>query len=110
MTAGNRWAGHRPSSVERSVAAHSLGAEEAHQQEKGQNIRSAVHGGLRGIINTFAVVAGVAGAPFGSRVLLILGFANLIADGLSRPPETTSVSTLSHACCGAVSVELPGQP
>lgn len=36
-----------------------------------------------GIITTFAVVAGSAGALLSPRVVLILGFANLIADGFA---------------------------
>lgn len=36
-----------------------------------------------GIITTFAVVSGVSGASLSSSVVLILGFANLLADGLS---------------------------
>ena len=36
-----------------------------------------------GLITTFAVVAGSAGASFSPSVVLILGFANLFADGLS---------------------------
>jgi len=46
-------------------------------------LKSIVYGGLDGIITTFAVVAGVAGAALGSNIVLILGFANLIADGIS---------------------------
>jgi len=42
-----------------------------------------VYGGLDGIITTFAVVSGVAGAELDSRVILILGVGNLIADGFS---------------------------
>jgi len=42
-----------------------------------------VYGGLDGTITTFAVVAGVAGASLSSGVVLILGFANLIGDGIS---------------------------
>ena len=42
-----------------------------------------MYGGLDGIITTFAVVAGVAGASLSAGVVLILGFANLIADGIS---------------------------
>lgn len=49
----------------------------------GQYIKSAIYGGLDGTITTFAVVAGVAGASLNAGVVLILGFANLIADGLS---------------------------
>ncbi|PIN92917.1 hypothetical protein COU54_05080 [Candidatus Pacearchaeota archaeon CG10_big_fil_rev_8_21_14_0_10_31_24] len=46
-------------------------------------IKSLVYGGLDGIITTFAVVAGVIGASLSANVILILGFANLIADGIS---------------------------
>lgn len=42
-----------------------------------------VYGGIDGSITTFAVVAGAAGASLSSAVVLILGFANLFADGLS---------------------------
>lgn len=66
-----------------SVAAHSRRAEEKHQQQHGQYLKSAVYGGLDGIVTTFAVVAGVAGAELNAGIVLILGFANLIADGLS---------------------------
>lgn len=36
-----------------------------------------------GIVTTFAVIAGVAGADLSSGVILIIGFANLFADGFS---------------------------
>lgn len=42
-----------------------------------------VYGGMDGTVTTFAVVAGVAGADLGITVLIILGFANLFADGFS---------------------------
>lgn len=42
-----------------------------------------VYGGIDGSVTTFAVVAGAAGASLSSAVVLILGFANLLADGLS---------------------------
>ena len=42
-----------------------------------------VYGGIDGCITTFAVVAGSAGAELSITVILILGFANLLADGLS---------------------------
>ena len=42
-----------------------------------------VYGGIDGAITTFAVVAGVSGASLSSAVVLILGFANLLADGFS---------------------------
>ena len=40
-------------------------------------------GGLDGIITTFAVVATVAGADLSIEVIILMGFANLIADGIS---------------------------
>lgn len=42
-----------------------------------------VYGGMDGSVTTFAVVAGAAGAGLDSSVVIILGFANLIADGFS---------------------------
>lgn len=42
-----------------------------------------VYGGIDGAITTFAVVSGVVGAGLGSAIVLILGFANLFADGFS---------------------------
>jgi VIT1/CCC1 family predicted Fe2+/Mn2+ transporter len=49
----------------------------------GSYLKSLIYGGLDGIITTFAVVAGAAGARLSLDVILILGFANLVADGLS---------------------------
>jgi len=42
-----------------------------------------VYGGIDGAITTFAVVAGAEGASLGISVVVILGLANLIADGFS---------------------------
>jgi VIT1/CCC1 family predicted Fe2+/Mn2+ transporter len=42
-----------------------------------------VYGGIDGAVTTFAVVAGAEGAGLDSSVVIILGFANLIADGFS---------------------------
>ena len=74
--------------IKASVAAHSPGARaaaaaERHTQGQGRYIKSVVYGGLDGIITTFAVVAGVAGAALSAGIVLIMGFANLIADGIS---------------------------
>ncbi len=46
-------------------------------------LKAAVYGANDGIITTFAVVAGVAGAGLSPVVIVILGIANMIADGLS---------------------------
>ncbi|MAG16401.1 hypothetical protein CMO88_05065 [Candidatus Woesearchaeota archaeon] len=42
-----------------------------------------VYGAIDGAITTFAIVAGAAGANLSSSIVLILGFANLFADGFS---------------------------
>ncbi|MDJ0645405.1 MAG: VIT1/CCC1 transporter family protein [Flavobacteriaceae bacterium] len=42
-----------------------------------------VYGGIDGAVTTFAVVAGAVGAGLDTTVIIILGFANLFADGLS---------------------------
>lgn len=60
--------GHEPAGL-RGLAEHYL--------------KDLVYGANDGIITTFAVVAGVAGAQLDARIVLILGFANLLADGFS---------------------------
>ena len=46
-------------------------------------LRDFVYGGIDGAVTTFAVVAGTIGASLSTRIVLILGAANLIADGFS---------------------------
>lgn len=46
-------------------------------------LRDWVYGGIDGAITNFAIVAGVAGADLSSRVVLILGVVNILADGFS---------------------------
>ena len=46
-------------------------------------LRDFVYGAVDGAITTFAVVAGVAGANLDETIVIILGGANLIADGFS---------------------------
>jgi VIT1/CCC1 family predicted Fe2+/Mn2+ transporter len=58
-------------------------ANEEHGGAGSQYLGEMVYGGLDGIITTFAVVSGVAGAQLGTPVILILGLANLLADGFS---------------------------
>jgi vacuolar iron transporter family protein len=49
----------------------------------GHYLPDLVYGANDGIITTFAVVSGVVGASLANRVVVILGLANLFADGLS---------------------------
>lgn len=46
-------------------------------------LRDFIYGAVDGAVTTFAVVAGVAGASLSGGVVVILGLANLIADGFS---------------------------
>ena len=46
-------------------------------------IRDFIYGGIDGAVTTFAVVSGVSGAELPTSIVLILGFANLAADGFS---------------------------
>ncbi len=51
--------------------------------ERGQYLADAILSASDGVVTTFAVVAGSAGASLDTRIVLILGFANLFADGFS---------------------------
>ncbi|MBK8131407.1 MAG: VIT1/CCC1 transporter family protein [Gammaproteobacteria bacterium] len=46
-------------------------------------LKDFVYGAIDGAVTTFAVVAGVAGAGLAPGIIIILGFANLLADGFS---------------------------
>ena len=46
-------------------------------------LKEFVYGGIDGCVTTFAVVAGATGANLSSGIIIVLGFANLIADGFS---------------------------
>lgn len=50
---------------------------------KPQYVSDAVLGGIDGCVTTFAIVSGAVGAGFPSSVAIVLGFANLFADGFS---------------------------
>jgi VIT1/CCC1 family predicted Fe2+/Mn2+ transporter len=46
-------------------------------------LRDWVYGGIDGAVTTFAIVSAVAGAQLSAKVVLVLGIANLLADGFS---------------------------
>lgn len=58
--------------------------------QKPSYVRDFVYGGIDGAITTFAIVAGVIGAALSSKVILILGLANLFADGFSMAASNYS--------------------
>lgn len=59
-------------------------------------LRDWVYGGIDGAVTTFAVVAGVIGAELTNRVVLILGAANLVADGFSMAASNYSGTKTEH--------------
>jgi len=83
-----------------SAHAHTANAISAAKEEHGgagsQYLGEMVYGGLDGIITTFAVVSGVAGAQLGTPVILILGLANLLADGFSMATGAYLSSKSEH--------------
>ncbi|MCR4335414.1 MAG: VIT1/CCC1 transporter family protein [archaeon] len=71
--------------MEATKKAHSHEAfdKEQNQESYGDYLGDMVYGALDGIVTTFAVVAGSSGAGLGAGIIIVLGFANLLADGLS---------------------------
>lgn len=64
---------HTPEAVQRRLEG----------EPSGNYLRDFVYGAVDGTVTTFAVVAGAAGALLSSRIVIILGLANLFADGFS---------------------------
>ncbi|BAS27748.1 VIT1/CCC1 transporter family protein [Limnochorda pilosa] len=77
-----------PDAAARAHEMNRIAAEEPHEQERGKYLSDAVLGASDGIVTTFAVVAGVTGAALSPTIVLILGLANLLGDGLSMAAGT----------------------
>lgn len=58
-------------------------AAELHGSPLGPWIHDIVYGAHDGIVTTFAIVAGTAGAELSTGIVVVLGIANLLADGVS---------------------------
>ncbi|ETO31266.1 hypothetical protein RFI_05854 [Reticulomyxa filosa] len=56
---------------------------EENHKNLGEIVKSVVYGGLDGIITTFAIVSSVHGANLPQAVVLVVGFANVIANAFS---------------------------
>lgn len=59
-------------------------------------LRDWVYGGIDGAVTTFAVVAGVMGAQLSTIIILILGAANLLADGFSMAASNYAGTRAEH--------------
>lgn len=53
------------------------------RSEKFSYLRDLVYGAVDGAVTTFAIVAGVQGAGLSTSIIVILGAANIVADGFS---------------------------
>ncbi|WP_375570348.1 VIT1/CCC1 transporter family protein [Ahrensia marina] len=58
-------------------------AKRLREEHRANYLQDWVYGGIDGAVTTFAIVAGSLGASLSAKIILILGFANLLADGLS---------------------------
>ncbi len=58
-------------------------AERISARKSGDFLRDTVFGGIDGTVTTFAIISGVSGAGMSHGVILVLGIANLLADGFS---------------------------
>lgn len=64
---------HTPEAIQKRLE---RGAKENH-------LKDFVYGAIDGTVTTFAVISGVAGAGLSIHIIIIMGFANLLADGFS---------------------------
>ncbi|MCZ7644412.1 MAG: VIT1/CCC1 transporter family protein [Planctomycetota bacterium] len=76
----------RPSDSARLLAAQHT-PEQIRRRLRGKGgpgyLRDLIYGAIDGAVTTFAVVAGVAGAELAGGIVIVLGLANLFADGFS---------------------------
>ena len=71
----------------------------ARRLEKGPKVsylRDWVYGGIDGTVTTFAIMAGVVGANLSAGVVIVLGIANLLADGFSMAAANYTGTRAEH--------------
>ncbi len=75
----------RPSKIRINVKDHSPAAisERLDQGPQQSYLKDFIYGAIDGAVTTFAIVTGVAGAGLSSGIIIVLGLANLLADGFS---------------------------
>lgn len=66
-------AAHTPAAIRKRLS----------EQPRQSYLRDFIYGAIDGAVTTFAIVAGVAGAGLSNTVIIILGAANIFADGFS---------------------------
>lgn len=87
-----------PHSLEDLRAQHEVAVIEARLAAAKQNsyLGDAVLGSIDGCVTTFAVVAGTAGAALPAAVAIVLGLANLVADGFSMAASNYQRAKSEH--------------
>ena len=65
-----------------------------------------VYGAIDGTITTFAIITGVVGAALSPTIILVLGFANVLADGFSMG-ASNYLSTKSEQDLGVIKEQTP---
>jgi len=75
----------KPGSLEEHIQTHQPAAvrERLQQAPRHSYLRDFVYGAIDGIVTTFAIVSGVAGAGLDTSIVIVLGMANLVGDGFS---------------------------
>lgn len=86
---------------------HDVGSEHSHAPEAIRDridgapdpsyLRDWVYGGIDGAVTTFAIVSGVVGAQLPLRAIVILGLANVVADGFSMAAGNFLATRTEHA-------------
>ena len=66
-----------------------------------------VYGGMDGAVTTFAVVAGTVGASLSPVIVIILGFANLFADGFSMAASNYLSTKSAQDLASGKNTKLP---
>ena len=76
----------KPEAPHHHVKSHTPNSIRKRLQDEGRDgvyLKDFIYGAIDGAVTTFAVVSGVAGAELSSGVVIVLGLANLVADGFS---------------------------
>jgi VIT1/CCC1 family predicted Fe2+/Mn2+ transporter len=77
-----------------------------HRDVTGGWLRPAVFGAMDGLVSNFALVAGVSGGGAATRVVVLTGFAGLVAGAFSMGTgEYTSVASQAEAAQAEIAVE-----
>lgn len=63
---------------------------------KANYLRDWIYGGIDGVVTTFAIAAGVVGADLNAGIVVVLGLANILADGFSMAASNYSGTKAEH--------------